>query len=176
MQCSEHLVTNSDPSGITSHVIDAITSRAYDGGVAITAVKRNGTGFRLERQTTVTNLTTTVDTLLAAWNEPNPTRRAELIERVWATDGRLIDPPLAAEGHAGISDMVATLQTQFPGHRFRRSSGIDEHHGYLRYGWELVGPEGAVALAGIDVGELAEDGKLRRITGFFGPLPAAENA
>jgi hypothetical protein len=121
-------------------------------------------------------LTATVDTLLAAWNEPDPARRAGLIERVWASDGRLIDPPLAAEGHAGISDMAAALQAQFPGHWFRRSSGIDAHHGYLRYGWELVGPEGAVALAGIDVGELADDGKLRRITGFFGPLPATETA
>jgi hypothetical protein len=114
--------------------------------------------------------------LLAAWTETDATRRAGLIERIWATDGRLIDPPLAAEGHAGISDMAAALQTQFPDHRFRRSSGIDAHHGYLRYGWELVGPEGTVALAGIDVGELTEDGRLQRITGFFGPLPAAGNA
>jgi hypothetical protein len=130
----------------------------------------------IERQTIVNDLTTTIDTLLAAWTETDATRRAGLITRIWATDGRLIDPPLAAEGHAGISDMAAALQTQFPGHRFRRSSGIDAHHGYLRYGWELVGPEGTVALAGIDVGELTEDGKLRRITGFFGPLPAAGNA
>jgi len=124
----------------------------------------------------VNDLTTTIDTLLAAWTETDATRRAGLIERIWATDGRLIDPPLAAEGHAGISDMAAALQAQFPDHRFRRSSGIDAHHGYLRYGWELVGPEGTVALAGIDVGELTEDGRLQRITGFFGPLPAAGNA
>lgn len=118
----------------------------------------------------------TIDTYLSAWNEQDPAQRADLIERVWATDGRLIDPPLAAEGHTGISDMAAALHAQFPGHRFRRASGIDAHHDQLRFAWELVGPDGAVALSGLDVGELAADGRLRRITGFFGELPVAENA
>jgi hypothetical protein len=122
------------------------------------------------------DLTTTVDTYLAAWNETDPARRAQLIQRVWAADGRLIDPPLAAEGRTGISEMVSALHAQFPGHRFRRATGIDAHHDQLRFGWELVGPDGGVALAGLDVGELADDGQLRRITGFFGELPEAESA
>ena len=122
--------------------------------------------------TIATDLTSTIDSYLAAWNEPDPARRAELVARVWAPDGRLIDPPLAAEGHVGIADMAAALQAQFPGHRFRRASGVDAHHDQLRFGWELVGPDGAVALAGLDVGEVAADGRLRRIVGFFGQLPA----
>jgi len=120
-----------------------------------------------------TTIDTVVDTYLSAWNETDPARRAALIERAWAADGRLIDPPLAAEGHSGISDMASALQTQFPGHRFRRASGIDAHHDSLRFAWQLVSPDGAVALSGLDVGELAADGRLRRITGFFGELPAA---
>jgi SnoaL-like domain len=125
---------------------------------------------------TTTNLGELIDRYLAAWNEADPARRAALIEQVWAADGRLIDPPLAAEGHAGIGDMAAALQAQFPGHQFRRASGIDAHHGQLRFAWQLVGPDGAVALAGLDVGELADDGRLRRIAGFFGELPARERA
>ena len=120
----------------------------------------------------VSNVTTTIDTYLAAWNETDPAHRAELIEQVWAADGRLTDPPLAAEGHAGISDMAAALQTQFPDHRFRRASGIDTHHDQFRFAWELVSPDGGVVLSGLDVGELAADGRLQRITGFFGPLPS----
>lgn len=120
------------------------------------------------------DLTTTIDTYLSAWTEPDAARRAVLIARVWDTDGRLTDPPFAAAGHAGIGEMASALQTQFPGHRFRRTSGIDAHHDQLRFAWELVGPDGAVALSGLDVGELAADGRLRRITGFFGDLPLAE--
>jgi hypothetical protein len=122
------------------------------------------------------DLTTTVDTYLSAWSETDPARRAELIEGVWAADGRLIDPPLAAEGHAGISDMASAMQSHFPGHRFRRASGIDAHHDQLRFAWELVGPDGTVTLAGLDVGELSADGRLRRIAGFFGELPVEQSA
>jgi hypothetical protein len=120
------------------------------------------------------DLTTTVDAYLAAWNERDAERRSQLVAEAWASDGQLIDPPLAAEGHAGISDMAAALQQQFEGHRFRRASGVDAHHGHLRFAWELVSPGGDVALTGLDVGELSEDGRLRRITGFFGELPAAD--
>ena len=66
--------------------------------------------------------------------------------------------------------MFATVQGQFAGHTFRRSTGIDSHHGIARYGWELVGTDGTVAIAGVDVVEMQE-GRIRRITGFFGELP-----
>jgi hypothetical protein len=82
----------------------------------------------------------------------------------------LIDPPLAAEGHDGISQMAATLQNQFSGHRFERASAVDTHHEYFRFAWNLIAPDGDVAVSGIDVGEVAGDGRLKRITGFFGDL------
>ena len=120
---------------------------------------------------TATPIDELVDGYLAAWNETDAARRAALIARVWAEDGHLIDPPLASEGHTAIGAHHAALQAQFPGHRFRRASGIDAHHQHFRFAWELVGPEGAPALAGLDVGELAPDGRLRRVTGFFGGFP-----
>ena len=61
------------------------------------------------------DLTTTVDTYLAAWNETDQDQREVLIEKAWAADGRLIDPPLAAAGHTGIDEMAATMQEHFPG-------------------------------------------------------------
>jgi len=124
----------------------------------------------------VTNISTTIDTLFAMWNEEDATHRAKLVETVWAEEGHLVDPPLDGQGHAGINDMVAAVQRQFPGHRFRRSTGIDAHHDTLRYGWELVGPDGTVVATGLDVGQLAEDGRLRRVNGFLGPLPEEASA
>ena len=122
-------------------------------------------------ETSTQDLTSTIDTYLAAWSEPDAERRASLVERVWAPDGRLVDPPLEGVGHAGIGDMGVALQTHYPGHTFRRTSGVDAHHDQLRFAWELVGPDGSVALTGLDVGEVAADGRLRRIAGFFGELP-----
>lgn len=113
----------------------------------------------------MSNPSTVVDAYLSAYNEPDRDRRAELIEEAWARDGRLIDPPLTGEGHDGISDMADALQEHFSGHRFRRVSHVDEHHGHLRFAWELVAPDGAVVPTGLDVGELADDGRLGRSSG-----------
>jgi hypothetical protein len=117
------------------------------------------------------SITAVVDAYLAAHTEPDPARRGELIRRAWADGGHIVDPPFTAAGHDQIAAMADAIQQQFAGHRFQRTSGIDEHHDRLRFAWELVGPDGAVAVAGTDVGELAADGRLQRITGFFGDLP-----
>ncbi len=112
--------------------------------------------------------TTIVDTYLAMWNETDPRRRAGLIEQAWAADGRYVDPMLEAEGHRALGEMVTGVQAKFPGHRFRRRSGVDAHHDQLRFAWDLMAPDGAVVVAGLDIGALAADGRLARITGFFG--------
>ena len=119
---------------------------------------------------TTQSTTATVDLHLEAYGEPDAGRRAGLIEQAWAPDGVLLDPPLTGEGHEGISAAADALQQSFAGHTFRRTTAVDEHHGELRYGWALVTPEGATVLAGTDVGALADDGRLRRVTGFFGEL------
>jgi hypothetical protein len=120
---------------------------------------------------TTSNATATVDTYIAMWNETDPTKRAALIEQAWASDGRYLDPQLEADGAAAISGMVAAVHERFPGHRFRLVSGVDQHHDQIRFGWELFAPDGTITVGGIDIGELTADGRLRRIIGFFGPLP-----
>jgi hypothetical protein len=123
---------------------------------------------------TTNDLTTTIDTYLEAYGEPDDARRAELVAAVWAEDGTLVDPPLDGSGHDGIAGMGAALQGLYPGHTFRRTSGIDAHHGVARYGWELVDPNGAAVLAGVDVARVDGRGKLANVTGFFGDLPAKD--
>lgn len=122
------------------------------------------------------DITTTIDTLFAMWNEEDADRRIKLAATVFADDGQLVDPPLEGTGPAGISDMVAAVHGQFPGGRFRRTTGIDAHHDTLRYGWELVGADGAVVTVGLDVAQVGEDGRLRRVNGFLGPLPEEASA
>jgi hypothetical protein len=120
----------------------------------------------------MSDVTTTVDTYLAMWNEQDPMRRLGHIEQAWTRDGSYVDPALEAQGHTALSEMVGAVQERFPDHRFRRTSAVDAHHDRVRFAWELAGPDGSVAVAGLDVGELDESGRLRRIAGFFGELPA----
>ena len=81
---------------------------------------------------------------------------------------------LEGVGHEGIAALSDVVFEHFPGHSFRRTSAVDAHHGVARYGWELVAPDGTVAVGGIDVAELDDDGRLVRVTGFFGDLPPLE--
>lgn len=118
----------------------------------------------------MSDLTNTIDTHLQAYTEPDDTKRASLVADVWAEGGVLVDPPLAGAGRDEITGMGAMLLQQFPGHTFRRTSAIDAHHQFARYGWDLVSPDGNVVLNGTDVVEIDDAGKLKGIVGFFGPL------
>jgi hypothetical protein len=119
------------------------------------------------------DVTKTVDTYFAMWNEADPARRAGHIARAWAENARYVDPLLEAEGYAALGDMVAVVHEQLSGHLFSRVSRIDMHHDQVRFAWELEAPDGTLTAAGIDVGELAPDGRLRRIAGFFEESAAA---
>ena len=116
----------------------------------------------------MTDVNITIDTWFASLNELDSGKRAGLVKQAWTGDGRWVDPPFEGEGHEGISQMVDAVYQSYPEHRFRRVSGIDAHHDAVRYGWELVDPEGSVVLAGTDIGLVADDGRLSRVTGFFG--------
>jgi hypothetical protein len=118
-------------------------------------------------------LSVAVDTHLKAYCEPDPATRAELLAAVWAPTGALFDPPFEGEGLDAIAAMTDVVLTHYAGHTFRRTTDIDAHHTFARYGWELVGPDGTAAVTGTDIVEIDAEGRLTRIVGFFGPLPNA---
>ena len=106
----------------------------------------------------------------AAWNEPDEAARRKLLDTAWADDGVYCDPTAIVEGRDALVAHIAGFQQQFPGARIDETSGADDHHGWLRFSWRMVGADGAPVMDGFDVGELAPDGRLRRIVGFFGPF------
>ena len=120
---------------------------------------------------TASSVTATIDTYMDAYSESDSALRAELVARTFTSNGELIDPPIDGKGHAGITEMMGAVLGHYPDHRFRRTTGIDAHHNVARYGWELVGTAGAVALTGTDVAEFADDGAISRVVGFLGDLP-----
>ncbi len=117
----------------------------------------------------------TVDAYLAAFGEPDPVRRRRLIGDAFGPEGPLTDPPLAAAGHDGLDEMFAIAQSHYVAHTFRRTSGVDIHHGFARYEWELVSPDGDVAVTGTDFARLDDNARLADVVGFFGPIPELES-
>ncbi len=116
----------------------------------------------------------TVAAYAAAWNEADEDARRALLERSWTEDGVYIDPTGRAEGRSALVRHIGGFHARMPGNRIEMASGVDEHDGLLRFTWQMLGPDGVVALDGMDFGELDGDGRLKLIVGFFGPFPGAE--
>jgi hypothetical protein len=117
----------------------------------------------------MTDITTIVDGYIAAWNETDADRRRALVADAFADDASYVDPLMTGEGTDGIAAMIGGAQQQFPGHRFELSAGPDSHHDRVRFAWTLVG-DGAPVAAGVDFATVADDGRLRAVTGFLEPV------
>ena len=115
---------------------------------------------------TNSTITSVVDTYIAAWNEGDAERRRALVGETWTDDGTYVDPLMAGSGPDEIAAMIGAAQAQFPGHRFELSFGPDAHNDVVRFAWQLVGANGPVA-GGTDFATVAEDGRLRNVTGFL---------
>ena len=90
-------------------------------------------------------------------------------------DAVLLYPTLEAHGRADAVAAAEQFQRDTPGIRIARRSGVEQHHGWVRVAWRIVLPNGSLAAEGQSVGELAADGRLRRVTGFRDPLPLSDD-
>ena len=109
----------------------------------------------------------------ASWGETDTAARQKLLDDAWAETGVYCDPTGQADGRAALVEHIGGFQEQFPGHRIDLTSGVEEHHGWFRFGWSMKAPDGTSVIDGFDVGQLADDGRIQRIVGFFGPFPEA---
>jgi hypothetical protein len=125
-----------------------------------------------DSETFITSITEIIDSHLEAYALADTDRRDALVAANWNVEGELTDPPLAGRGHGEISGLADVVVTHYAGHHFERTTVIDVHHNFGRYGWELVAADGAVAVSGTDFVQFDDEGKLLRIVGFFGPLEA----
>jgi hypothetical protein len=108
---------------------------------------------------------------LEIWNERDGDKRRALIAALWAADASFRDPIAAADGIAGVDQVIEGVQNRFPDFRFRQIGKADGFGDYVRLSWGL-GPDGAAdaPIKGTDFG-LIEQGRLKDVTGFFDQLP-----
>jgi hypothetical protein len=114
---------------------------------------------------------TLIDTYFEMWRAGDEAQRADLVARAFSTDGRHVDPMADAVGHDALAGMLANVHAAYPGFTIERTSGIDQHGSQLRFTWELTASDGTPVVAGLDVAELAADGRLARVASFWGDLP-----
>ena len=113
----------------------------------------------------------TVSAYCSAWAEPERAKRNSLLREVWARDGRYSDPtPVSLRGRAALSTHIGSFLAQNAGVRFRCRAAQSHHH-FMRFAWAIVAAGGTTIVSGTDFAELASDGRLQRIVGFFGDPP-----
>lgn len=107
-----------------------------------------------------------VSQFLAAWNTDDEALRRHHLHATWNHRSHFADPWLELEGLAAMEVHVAQFRAANPGARFMVDA-VDEHHCWVRFGWHLLGYNGALLLAGDSVAELDDDGRITKIVSFF---------
>ena len=114
---------------------------------------------------------------IEAWSTPEAAVRRELLDISLAEDGTYTDPAYEVRGREELVDLIGrslsgeAYNGAGAGARIPISSGVDQHHGMFRFAWVMIDPQERPILEGMDFVELGTDGRLKRITGFFGAFP-----
>jgi uncharacterized protein YndB with AHSA1/START domain len=117
---------------------------------------------------TSAGLSQAVDAFLAAWSEKDEARRRAALAAVVTEDVAFAD---AFSCTAGIEDLVAHLaaaQVHMPGVVLSRAGDVRQCQGTAVVEWAAKGPDGAPRGRGTNVFDLAPDGRIRRVVGFWG--------
>ncbi len=112
-----------------------------------------------------------IDAYASAWNTSDPETIRRLVEQAMTEDALMAYPRFEARGWEGISELIATNKEQLPGFRIDLTSNVEEHHGWVRFGWRMLDAGGSLLGEGEDVAEVASDGRFTRMIGFRNPLP-----
>ena len=112
-----------------------------------------------------------VDAYDRAWRETDSGERRRLLERSLTDDAELVSPQGRWAGREAVAEWIGGFGERLPGARVEVSSGVDAHNGFVRYAWTITGADELPLLEGVDVCELGDDGRLRRVVMFFGTLP-----
>lgn len=103
--------------------------------------------------------------------EPDEGRRLALLESVWVDDCEVILPEVRVVGRAAINAHITSIRRSFGRATPIVVPPIDAHNGYIRFEWRMIDPTGDIVAAGVNIGEQADDGRLRRVVLFRGVRP-----
>jgi ketosteroid isomerase-like protein len=114
------------------------------------------------------------DGYINAWNARDEKERAASIASTYTEDAVYVDPARRGEGHKGLAEMIAKVHAQFPpAYRFVLKGKVDAHGDRARFQREAGGTGDApLHFVGTDIIEIAEDGRIRNVTGFIDVAPS----
>ncbi|NJM75947.1 MAG: SnoaL-like domain-containing protein [Acaryochloridaceae cyanobacterium RU_4_10] len=117
----------------------------------------------------MSNIQQIIDRYLAAWNTLDPEQRSTAMQAIVAdncyyADAHLPDALTSREAH---DRFITQFRTKFPDFSLQLDSPTQGHHGYYRFGWQLLKVDGSVFTKGMYFGEINDEGKICKIIGFI---------
>lgn len=117
-----------------------------------------------------------IDDYASSLIEPDESRRIAILERVWTDDCIVILPEMCLLGRDEINRHISRIQREYYGIATPTLIGSHDATGpYLRFEWRILTPLGEVMTEGVNVADVDEDGRIKRLIVFFGfrpPVPS----
>lgn len=109
-----------------------------------------------------------VDALFRAWSEPDGETRRRLLESSVVAGVTFRDAYSATSGLDDLSAHISGTQRFMPGIVLGREGEVRHCQGTAIAGWVATKPDGSVAGRGTNLYDLAPDGRIARVIGFWG--------
>ncbi|MEO1013910.1 MAG: hypothetical protein AAFX08_01855 [Pseudomonadota bacterium] len=113
--------------------------------------------------------------MLRVWNTADAAEKEALAASALEHNVHFVDPNHNIIGRKAFLDMVSLVQRQIPDAAYSRASEIDMQNNFCRYHWAIHANDELV-MAGFDVTEVNDAGKIVKVIGFFGELDRSTNA
>jgi uncharacterized protein YndB with AHSA1/START domain len=108
----------------------------------------------------------TVDAWFAMWSEPRAEQRHRELDRIAAPDITMQDRFSAIQGVDDVRAHLDAVQVHMPGYVLRRDGDARHCQGQVLVKWTATG-EGKPPASGTNVFQLAGDGKIQAVIGFW---------
>jgi hypothetical protein len=104
-----------------------------------------------------------VDRYVAVWNEPNATRRLQLVAALWHERAARYNHTAEQIGREAIAQAVRSTYEHFgaKGYRFRALHNTVGHHNAVKFSWEMIDRTGMTDSIGTTFLLLDENGWIR---------------
>lgn len=111
--------------------------------------------------------------MLSVWNTTDKDEQRALVEASLEHNVHFLDPNHNIIGHAAFLAMVEQVQGQIPGAVYSRASRVDTQNNHCRYHWSIHMKD-QLLVAGFDMTEVNDAGRIVKVVGFFGLLEREE--
>ena len=108
-----------------------------------------------------------IDRWFAAWSEPDDSVREAAVGRIASSDVRMRDRFSAIAGLDDLLAQLAAVRRFMPGIQLRRQGDVRQCQGLALADWVMVTSAGEQRGGGTNVFELAADGRIVSVTGFW---------